>query len=72
MLYLFASGISGEQVWCDDMGGSILNHLELMDGFMGDTKEKRVAVIEMGCKQSVDQDGSAGGSKGRTKAIGVV
>lgn len=42
----------------DDRGSSILRkRLELMDEFMGDTKKRRVAIIQAGCNQCVDQDG---------------
>lgn len=42
----------------DDRGSSVLQkRLELMDEFMGDTKKRRVAIIQAGCNQCVDQDG---------------
>lgn len=41
----------------EDTGSSIPDQLELMDELMGDTKTRRVAVIQAGWNQSVDQDG---------------
>ena len=33
----------------DDAAGRVLDQLELMDGLVGETKERGVAIIQAGC-----------------------
>ena len=55
----------------DDAGGRVLNQLEFMDELVGKTKEKGVAIVQAGCGQGVEQDGSGVGSKGWAETVDV-
>ena len=59
--------------WCsgDDLGSSILNQLKFIDGFVGETSEKGIAIIQTGGDQGVDQYSSAAAFEGGTKEIDV-
>ena len=46
----------------DDTGSSILDQLELMEEFVGETNKEGIAVIQAGSDKGVDQDcGAVGG-----------
>jgi len=45
----------------DDAGSSVLAQLELMEEFVGETKEEGIAIIQAGGDKRVDQDGGAVG-----------
>lgn len=55
----------------DDAGGSFLDQLQFVEGFMGETIEKGFAVFKTGGNQSVDQEGGAVGSKIYKEAANV-
>ena len=55
----------------DEAGGRVLNQLEFMDELVGKTKEKGVAVVQTGCDQGVDQNGSRVGSKEWAEMVDV-
>lgn len=45
----------------NDTGSSVLDQLQFVDGLVGQTKQKEVTVIKMGCDQAVDQNNSTVG-----------
>ena len=47
----------------DDAGCSVLDQLDFMEEFVGETEEKGVTVIEAGGDQRMDQDGSVVGGE---------
>ena len=55
----------------DNAGGRVLNQLEFMDVLVGKTKEEGVAIVQTGCDQGVDQDGSGVGCKGWAETVDV-
>ena len=55
----------------DDAGSRVLNQLEFVGELVGETKEKVVTIVQAGCDQSVDQDGSGVGSEGWTEMVDV-
>lgn len=48
-----------------DMGSWVLNHLDLIKGFLRKAVEERVAVVQTGSNKTVDKDASSlGGGRG--------
>ena len=43
----------------DDTGSSVLDQLQFMEEFVGESKEKGIAIIQAGRDQRVDQDSGA-------------
>lgn len=49
----------------------VLDHLELMEGFVREAEKKRVTVIYAGGDKAVNKDGSGVGGKGGVESIYV-
>lgn len=45
----------------DDVSGTVLDHLEFMDGLERGTKERGVVVVNAGCSQGLNKSGAIGG-----------
>lgn len=54
-----------------DAGGSVLDQLQFVDGFMRETIEMGVAGIKTGGNQHVDQDGGAVRSKRWKEVVNI-
>lgn len=47
----------------------VLNQLKFMEGFLRETKEKGVTIIDAGGDETVDKDGGGVGGEGGAKTV---
>lgn len=57
-------GVMVREGLCDDMSSRVLDNLEFMEGLLGEAKEERVAVVDTGGGEAVDNDGGGTGHEG--------
>ena len=53
----------------DDPSSRVLDQLELMEGFLRETKEERITVVNAGGNKTVYKDGGRVGGEGGKKTI---
>lgn len=54
---------------CDDTGGSVLDHLKLMERFSWEAKEGRDAAVRAGSDEEVDKNRGTVGGEEEEKAV---
>lgn len=56
----------------DDPGCSVLNQLKFLDGFVGETEEQGVAIINAAGDENEDQDGGRVIGEGGTEMVDIL